>query len=513
MEHYTTATSTEEGAATAFRRTRIVCTLGPACWSEEQIERLVRAGMDVARINFSHGTHDEHEATIARVRRVEERVGKPIAILQDLQGPKIRIGALADHQTITLTDRQTFTITTRDIVGDATTVSTTYAALPQDVKPDDRILLADGAVELRVVSVSGQDVTTEVKHGGPLSEHQGINLPGVAVSAPALTEKDRADVRFGVRHGVDFIALSFVRRSEDVRVAKALIAEEIAANPDRARPKSPQGLHPAVYVADQTIPLIAKLEKPEAIAHLDSILLAADGVMVARGDLGVEMPLEQVPLIQKKIIARANQLGLPVITATQMLESMITHPRPTRAEASDVANAILDGTDAVMLSAETATGAYPIETVQVMARIAVQAETACERFSVSGRGDKAQAVASAANTLAHEAGARLIVVFTRTGLSAQLISKERPGVPIVAYSPFQSVIRRLALWWGIIPRYNELTGTIEQRIATADKALRESGMAQMGDDVVIMGGMPSIGPTRTNFVKLQRIGELEERPS
>ena len=512
MEHYTTATSTEEGAATAFRRTRIVCTLGPACWSEEQIERLVRAGMDVARINFSHGTHDEHEETIARVRRVEERVGKPIAILQDLQGPKIRIGALADHQTITLTDGQTFTITTRDIVGDAHTVSTTYAALPQDVKPNDRILLADGAVELRVVGVSGRDVTTEVKHGGPLSEHQGINLPGVAVSAPALTEKDRADVRFGVRHGVDFIALSFVRRSEDVRVAKALIAEEIAANPDRARPKSPQGLHPAVYVADQTIPLIAKLEKPEAIAHLDSILLAADGVMVARGDLGVEMPLEQVPLIQKKIIARANQLGLPVITATQMLESMITHPRPTRAEASDVANAILDGTDAVMLSAETATGAYPIETVQVMARIAVQAETACERFSVSGRGDKAQAVASAANTLAHEAGARLIVVFTRTGLSAQLISKERPGVPIVAYSPFQTVIRRLALWWGVIPRYNELTGTIEQRIATADTALRASGMAQLGDEVVIMGGMPSIGPTRTNFVKLQRVGELEERP-
>jgi pyruvate kinase len=513
MEHYTTATSTEEGAATAFRRTRIVCTLGPACWSEEQIERLVRAGMDVARINFSHGTHDEHEATIARVRRVEERVGKPIAILQDLQGPKIRIGALTDHQTITLTDGQTFTITTRDIVGDAHTVSTTYAALPQDVKPNDRILLADGAIELRVVGVNGQDVTTEVRHGGPLSEHQGINLPGVAVSAPALTEKDRADVRFGVRHGVDFIALSFVRRSEDVRVAKALIAEEIAANPDRARPKSPQGLHPAVYVADQTIPLIAKLEKPEAIAHLDSILLAADGVMVARGDLGVEMPLEQVPLIQKKIIARANQLGLPVITATQMLESMITHPRPTRAEASDVANAILDGTDAVMLSAETATGAYPIETVQVMARIAIQAETACERFSVSGRGDKAQAVASAANTLAHEAGARLIVVFTRTGVSAQLISKERPGVPIVAYSPFQSVIRRLALWWGVIPRYNELTGTIEQRIATADLALRASGMAQLGDEVVIMGGMPSSGPTRTNFVKLQRIGEREERPS
>ncbi|HZC07632.1 MAG TPA: pyruvate kinase [Ktedonobacterales bacterium] len=514
MEHYVITTSTEGGAAPAYRRTRIVCTLGPASWSEERIEELARAGMNVARINFSHGTQDEHAETIARVRRVEERIGHPIAVLQDLQGPKIRVGALADHQMITLRDGQTFTITTRDIVGDASAVSTTYAALPQDVKPGDRILLADGAIELRVIEVSGQDVTTEVKHGGPLSEHQGINLPGVAVSAPALTDKDRADVRFGVRHGVDFIALSFVRRSEDVRAAKALIAEEIAANPDRVRPKAPTGLHPAVYVADQTIPLIAKLEKPEAIANLDSILMASDGVMVARGDLGVEMPLEQVPLIQKKIIARANALRLPVITATQMLESMITHPRPTRAEASDVANAILDGTDAVMLSAETATGQYPIETVRVMARIAVQAESACERPSPDGRrGDKAQAVASAANTLAHEAGARLIVVFTRTGVSAQLISKERPSVPIVAFSPFQTVYRRLALWWGVMPRYNELKGTIEQRIASADLALRESGLAQLGDEVVIMGGMPSTGPTRTNFVKLHRIGELEEHPA
>ncbi|HEX8996765.1 MAG TPA: pyruvate kinase [Ktedonobacterales bacterium] len=497
-----------------LRRTRIVCTLGPASRSEERIEALARAGMDVARINFSHGTQEEHAETIMRVRRVEERVGHAIAVLQDLQGPKIRIGELADHQSIQLRDGQTFTITVRPITGDAQAVSTTYAALPQDVKAGDRILLADGAIELRVVATTAQDVTTEVTHGGPLSEHQGINLPGIAVSSPALTEKDRADVRFGVRHGVDYIALSFVRKSDDIRIAKAVIAEEIAANPDRMRPKGPKGLHPSVYVADTTIPLIAKLEKPEAIANLDSILMAADGVMVARGDLGVEMPLEQVPLIQKKIIARANTLGLPVITATQMLESMITHARPTRAEASDVANAILDGTDAVMLSAETATGAYPVETVQVMARIAIQAETAGEHFTSGGRrGDKAQAVASAAATLAREAGARLIVVLTRTGTSAQLISKERPSMPIIAFSPFQSVYRRLALWWGVTPRYNELAGSIEDRIASVDQALRASGMAQLGDEVVVMGGMPSIGRTRTNFVKLHRIGELEERPA
>ncbi len=498
---------------TLQRRTRIVCTLGPASNSEERIEALARAGMDVARINFSHGSHDEHAEVIARVRRVEERVNHPIAILQDLQGPKIRIGALADHKPITLRDGQTFTITTRALIGDSDTVSTTYAALPSDAQPGDRILLADGAIELRVVSTTEDTVTTEVKHGGQLSEHQGINLPGVAVSAPALTEKDRADVAFGVAHGVDFIALSFVRRPEDVTEAKALIAEELANNPNRVRPKSPSGLHPSVYVADATIPVIAKLEKPEAIANLDAILKAADGVMVARGDLGVEMPLEQVPLIQKRIIARANELGLPVITATQMLESMITNPRPTRAEASDVANAILDGTDAVMLSAETATGAYPLETVQVMARIACQAEKGCATFtSISQRGDKAQAVASAASTLAREAGARLVVVFTRTGVSAQLMSKERPGIPIVAFSPFETVYRRLALWWGVTPRYNELKGTIEDRIASADLALRQSGMAQVGDEVVIMGGMPSFGRTRTNFVKLHRIGELEEHP-
>ncbi len=497
-----------------LRRTRIVCTLGPASSSEEQIEALARAGMDVARINFSHGTHEEHAETITRVRRVEERVGHSIAVLQDLQGPKIRIGELTDHKPVMLHDGQLFTITTRQVVGDASLVCTTYAALPQDVKPNDRILLADGSIELRVLSVGAQDVATTVTHGGPLSEHQGINLPGVAVSAPALTEKDRADVRFGVRHGVDYIALSFVRRSEDVRMAKAIIAEEIAANPDRARPKGPTGLHPSVYVADATIPLIAKLEKPEAISNLDSILMAADGVMVARGDLGVEMPLEQVPLIHKKIIARANMLGLPVITATQMLESMITHNRPTRAEASDVANAILDGTDAVMLSAETAVGEYPVETVQVMARIAIQAESACEPGRQSTRrGDKAQAVASAAYTLAREAGARLIVVFTRTGTSAQLISKERPAMPIIAFSPFETVYRRLALWWGVTPRYNELQGSIEDRIASADLALREARLAQVGDEVVIMGGMPSMGRTRTNFVKLHRIGELDERPA
>jgi pyruvate kinase len=313
------------------RRTKIVCTLGPASDSDATIEALLLAGMDVARLNFSHGTQETHAATLVRLRAAAERLGHPLAILQDLQGPKIRTGALTGGKPVTLRDGQRFTITTRMIRGTDEGVSTTYAAFPLDVQPGDRILLSDGSIELRALEVNGQDMLTEVIHGGALAEHQGINLPGVAVSAPALTPKDRDDLAFGVRHGVDYVALSFVRKPEDLEEAKRLVAEQ-----------TPKGVQP--------IPVIAKLEKPEAIDRLDEILAAADGVMVARGDLGVELPLEQVPIIQKRIIKEANARGILVITATQMLESMISHVRPTRAEASDVANAILEGTDAVMLS-------------------------------------------------------------------------------------------------------------------------------------------------------------------
>jgi pyruvate kinase len=482
---------TERLAPRIERRTKIVCTLGPATRDEAGIEALVRAGMDVARINFSHGAQDEHAATIARTRAVAGRMGLPVAILQDLQGPKIRTGALADGRPVTLRTGQRFSITTRPLAGTAEAVSTTYAALPADVKPGDCVLLSDGAIELRVVRVQGEDVATEVLTGGTLAEHQGINLPGVAVSAPALTEKDRADLAFGIAQGVDYVALSFVRRPEDVAEAKRFAAQ--LAPPDSL-----------------PIPIIAKLEKPEAIEQLDAILRVADGVMVARGDLGVEMPLEQVPLIQKRIIERANALGLPVITATQMLESMIEHPRPTRAEASDVANAILDGTDAVMLSGETAVGAYPVEAVRVMARIAAATEAACKPGLGShedGHATMAHAVASAAHTLARQAGARLIAVFTRSGLSARLISKERPGVPIIAYTPHDAVARRLLLWWGVTPRPSELAGTTEELIAWVDRWLRADGLATVGDEVVVMGGMPLAGVARTNFVKLHRIGD------
>ncbi|WIG58085.1 MAG: Pyruvate kinase [Ktedonobacterales bacterium] len=491
------------------RRTKIVCTLGPATQSEERIEQLLRAGMNVARINFSHGTQAEHATTIARVRAVALRLDLPVAILQDLQGPKIRTSALAGGAPVLLRDGQRFTITTRPIVGTAEKVSTTYEPLPRDVKQGDRILLSDGEIELRVMEAHDTEVVCEVAHGGRLAEHQGINLPGVAVSAPALTEKDRADLAFGVAQRVDYIALSFVRHPDDLREAKRLIAGALASAPEPPEPR-PEGLHPSAYAAENTIPVIAKLEKPEAIAHLEEILDIADGVMVARGDLGVEMPLEQVPLVQKRVIARANAHGLPVITATQMLESMISHPRPTRAEASDVANAILDGTDAVMLSGETAVGDYPVEAVKVMARIALETERECAPLHPAENqhyDSLSQAVSAAAATLADRAHARWITVFTRTGASARLISKERPRAPILAYTPFETVYRRLTLWWGVMPRRSALAGSTEELIAWVDGQLQRDGLARSGEHIVVMGGMPIAGQARTNYLKLHTIGE------
>ncbi len=478
-----------------MRHTKIVCTIGPASNSEERIEQLMRAGMNVARLNFSHGTQNDHAIVIERVRSISARLGCAIAILQDLQGPKIRTGQLKDGQPVMLVDGAETTITTRPIIGDANMFATTYQPLPQDVKVGDRILLDDGLLELRVLAHNETDVRCQVVHGGLLKEHKGINLPGVAVSAPALTEKDRDDLKFGVLHKVDYVALSFVRKPEDVVEAKQLIKQyQAELNVGKLTPIS--------------IPLIAKLEKPEAVARLDEILNVVDGVMVARGDLGVEMAPEKVPLIQKRIINRCNDLGLPVITATQMLESMITNPRPTRAEASDVANAILDGTDAVMLSGETAVGAYPIEAVQMMVRIALETESGnrtarqpqCKRLT------QAHAVSHAARALAEEVSVQAIVVFTRSGVSAHLISKDRPRTPILAYTPSERVYRQLALWWGVWPHILHMQGTTEELISVVDKRLQDDKLQKSGDHVVIMGGLPVASHARTNFVKLHRVG-------
>lgn len=478
-----------------MRHTKIVCTIGPASNSEERIEQLMRAGMNVARLNFSHGTQNDHAIVIERVRSISARLGCAVAILQDLQGPKIRTGQLKDGQPVMLVDGAETTITTRPIIGDANMFATTYQPLPQDVKVGDRILLDDGLLELRVLAHNETDVRCQVMHGGLLKEHKGINLPGVAVSAPALTEKDRDDLKFGVLHKVDYVALSFVRKPEDVVEAKRLIRQyQAELNVGK--------------LTQVSIPLIAKLEKPEAVARLDEILDVVDGVMVARGDLGVEMAPEKVPLIQKRIINRCNDLGLPVITATQMLESMITNPRPTRAEASDVANAILDGTDSVMLSGETAAGAYPIEAVQMMVRIALETESGnrtarqpqCKRLT------QAHAVSHAARALAEEASVQAIVVFTRTGASAHLISKDRPRTPILAYTPSETVYRQLALWWGVWPHILPMHGTTEDLISVVDKRLQDDKLQKPGDHVVIMGGLPVASHARTNFVKLHRVG-------
>jgi len=454
----------------------------------------MRAGMNVARLNFSHGTQQDHAMVIERLRAISARLGYPIAILQDLQGPKIRTGSLQGGQPVRLVDAALITITTRDVAGTADLISTTYQSLPQDVKAGDRILLDDGLMELRVLAANETDVQCQVVHGGILKEHKGINLPGVAVSAPALTQKDREDLRFGVMHDVDYVALSFVRQPEDVLEAKDLI-RQFQVEKGETEQVMP-------------LPLIAKLEKPEALTHLDQILAAVDGVMVARGDLGVEMAPEKVPLIQKRIISKCNDVGLPVITATQMLESMITHPRPTRAEASDVANAILDGTDAIMLSAETATGAYPIEAVEMMVRIALEVEAGertarqpqCQQLT------QAHAVSHAARALSEEASVQAIVVFTRSGTSAHLISKDRPRPPILAYTPSEQVYRQLALWWGVWPHRIAMQGTTEELMAVVDQRLQDDKLIQHGEHVVIMGGLPVASQARTNFVKLHRVG-------
>ncbi|GAC1616523.1 MAG: pyruvate kinase [Ktedonobacteraceae bacterium] len=456
--------------------------------------------MNVARLNFSHGTQQEHAVVIECIRAISARLGYAIAILQDLQGPKIRTGSLQNGQPVRLVNGTTITITAHDVVGTAELVSTTYKPLSTDVKVGDRILLNDGLLELSVLDKDETDVHCLVIHGGELGEHKGINLPGVAVSAPALTEKDCDDLRFGVMHDVDYVALSFVRKPEDILEAKQYIRKlQVEHNGEHKKNLIP-------------IPLIAKLEKPEAVARLDDILEVTDGVMIARGDLGVEMAPEKVPLIQKHIITRCNELGLPVITATQMLESMVTNPRPTRAEVNDVSNAVLDKTDLVMLSAETAMGAYPIEAVQMMVRIVLETEAGSRTAQQpkSQRLTQARAVSHAARALSEEASVKAIVVFTRSGNSAHLISKDRPRVSIIAYTPSERVRRQLALWWGVWPHYLELQGTTEKLIEVVEHRLLEDKLIQQGEYVVIMGGLPVASRARTNFVKLHRVKVSDE---
>jgi pyruvate kinase len=450
------------------------------------ISRLLKVGMDVARLNFSHGTHNEHARNISLLRAASVQHQKPIAILADLQGPKIRTGPLAGSIPVQLRAGQRFVITTRRILGDSTRVSTTFRPLPREVHRGDRILLSDGLIELRVVQIRAPEVICEVVNGGALGEHKGINLPGIKLRVPALTSKDREDLAFALKHGANYIAVSFVRRPEDVLLAKSLVRR-----------------------AGKTTPVIAKLEKPEAIDNLDEILRAADGVMVARGDLGVEMSPERVPVVQKTIIARARHFRRPVITATQMLESMTENPRPTRAEASDVANAIFDGSDAVMLSAETATGKYPIEAVSMMARIIEEAEASDWESPRRVPMEKLKVAETVAELVCHasrELRMKLIAVFTHSGFTARLVSCYRPAVPIIAFSPESDTRRRLALIWGVKPRHIPDVRKIDGLAAISEKRLLEERLVRKGDVIGIVAGTPMGIRGTTNFMKFHVIG-------
>ena len=468
-----------------MKRTKIVCTLGPATESQEAIDALVEAGMDCARLNFSHGDHDSHRKMAERVRKAAATARRPLALLGDLCGPKMRVGKLKGG-TAELVPGAALTLTTEKIVGNNSRVSVTYAALPNDVKPENFVLLDDGLLRLQVESVENNEIHTKVIEGGTLHDNKGLNLPNVAISSPALTEKDKVDLKFAIDElDVDYLALSFVRTANDVREAKALAGD---------------------------VPVIAKIEKPEAVAVLEEIIEAADGIMVARGDLGVEMGAEKVPMIQKRIIIETNKRGKVVITATQMLDSMIRNPRPTRAEAADVANAVMDGTDAVMLSGETAVGLYPKESIEMMSAIITEVEidyidTLVREFRdlkivAHEEWGFPNAAARAAAVLSTHLPLKAVVVFTQDGRSARLLAEHRPRAPILAITPNYQAAQRLALEWGVIPRLEVPPESLDETLRIATSLLAKEGLCEKGDAFAMVAAWPSSG--RTNTVKLHR---------
>ncbi|MGB6973608.1 MAG: pyruvate kinase [Terracidiphilus sp.] len=470
------------------RRAKIVATLGPASNSERVFHQLVRAGINVVRLNFSHGTHEEKLSLIRMIRKVSQEECKPLCILGDLQGPKIRTALLKDRQPVLLKAGERLTITPREVPGTASLVGTTFKTLAENVEQGSSILLSDGLIELRVEQVRGPDVVCEIINGGMLGENKGINLPGIAVRVPSLTEKDSADLEFAIRNGVDAIAVSFVRTAEDIR----LVRNRVSA------------------LGGETW-IIAKLEKPQAMEHLDDILLAADGIMVARGDLGVEVPPEKVPAIQKHIIRRAAEYRKPVITATQMLESMIENPRPTRAEVSDVANAVYDGTDAVMLSGESAVGKYPVAAVAMMGRIVSEAE---RHMKDSGTRPVvrishlsiAETICEATAHAADDLDLRGIALFTESGSTARQLSKYHPAAPIFALSPVEVTVNRLNLLWGTTPIRCPKVNTTEALVEVAESLLEQNGYVHAREVIAIVAGTRTKSGS-TNFLRLHVMGE------
>lgn len=470
-----------------MRRTKIICTIGPATQTPERLRQIADAGMNVARLNFSHGTKDEHAQRIRDLRQIERDLGVPIAILQDLPGPKIRTGQMAE--TVELQPGRRFVFTSRDVPGDASEVTLPYPELIAQARPGQQIFVADGELEFKVESATDTDVVTRVIVGGPMSGHKGVNMPGAKISLPSVTESDIEDLQFGLANDVDWVAASFVRCAADLDPVRQVI-----------------------HGSGKMVRLIAKIEKLEAVEDIDAIIAAADGIMVARGDLGVEMPIEQVPVVQKEIIRKCNDHGKPVITATQMLESMTNNRRPTRAEVTDVANAIFDGTDAVMLSGETAVGSFPVETVGMMSKIAEATESALDyrkllqERSAAAAKTVTEAIAMATVDIAQDLEATAIVTPTSSGATARAVSKFRPKAPIIAAAMFPNTYRQLALFWGVYPVLVTPSRNTDDMIDQAVRAATEVGLVKDGDTVVLTAGIPAGVPGRTNLIKVHTIG-------
>jgi pyruvate kinase len=468
------------------RKTKIVCTIGPASESREILEALIKAGMNVARLNFSHGTHQEHLRKIETIRQISNQLGESIAILQDLSGPKIRIGKVREGG-VSLQMGEEILLTNQEILGDEESLPVTYPSLPMEVRPGDKILLADGTIELQVLKTNVQDIRCRIIVGGMLTSYKGINVPTGTLQIPAFTEKDHEDLLFGIRNGVDLIALSYVQEASDVRRAKDVLEKESV-----------------------DIPIIAKIERREALENIDAILSVSDGLMVARGDLGVETPLEKIPNVQKRLIRKANALGKPVITATQMLRSMVDHTQPTRAEVTDVVNAIYDGTDAIMLSEETATGQYPVEALQMMAKISLAAEEEFPhgpflRKEVEGKTDLPQAISHTATLLAKEVEANVIVTPTESGSTARWVSRPRPRQPILALSRHLYTVRKLNLCWGVYPVLVSDWKDTDDMLERSKRMPKEIGMVSTGEKIVVIAGVPISIPGATNLIKVETI--------
>ena len=468
-----------------IKRTKIVCTLGPASESKEVLRELIKSGLNVCRMNFSHGSHEEHKGRMDLVKKVREELGQPTAILLDTKGPEIRTGQF-DSPEVLLEEGQTFTITMKDVMGNKEMCTVSYKGLADDVKPGNTILIDDGLVGLTVKEVNGDDIVCEVQNSGIVKNHKGVNVPGVKVNLPAITEKDRRDIEFGIEQGIDFIAASFVRKVSDVLAIREILGENNATD----------------------IKIISKIENQEGVDNLDEIIAISDGIMVARGDLGVEIPTEEIPVVQKLMIKKCNEAGKPVITATQMLDSMIRNPRPTRAEVTDVANAIYDGTDAIMLSGETAAGKYPVEAVKTMAQIAKRTEETIDynkalRNKMSLASNVTDAISYATCTTAMDLKAKAILSSTSSGHTARMVSKFRPDCPIVATTSNDRVMRQLSLTWGVLPIKREKSTTTDQIISNSIEATKAADYVNSEDLVVVTAGVASGISGTTNLIKVE----------